>query len=285
MARTSPCGMAAFLLTLPPLMALLWASCASVPDFEPRIPIDQAGSLREALLQCETYRVPPDADRPIVLRPFVDCVDQAAAAYPTEQDHSFRIFHQELKHRYDLLRDLFWRPELARELEVAIRAALRGLWQISPASGALQPPGYSDEELRTLTRYFPETSNELDVRTSRTARTLFVDRRLEALKAGVASLQEALPPSSPSQVAPDELPEIGALCRRLHALTEEARYLDSLWRDQQELNLFAPQDPSLARLRERYGKRLDSALSSLESLKSDFAGARQHAGISGSQCA
>jgi hypothetical protein len=231
-------------------------ACASAPLFQPSIPLKQARSLQESLILCGEYRMPYPAERPVALRPYRDCVDEAAEEHPPKPEGSFGIFHDELREKYRQLRENEWTPRLGAELGAAVRAALRALWR---EGSGISDAGHTAGERDAMLRHFPRAARSLGASRWPTARRVVLDPALENLKAGLASL------------APGPLESQVERTGEIDALRSEVEYLAGLWKDEQDLARLAPDTPVLASLRERYRGRLETAKRALEDLRGSVA--------------
>jgi len=251
------------------LLAL--GACASVPAFKPSKPINQAQSLQEGLLLCNEYRLPVEPKRPVTLRPFLSCLDDLQDQFPGAANGSlaFKTFLTEFHLSYSVLSDARWTQRLGTELDVAIHAVLRALWQ--PATPTVTPL-----ERELVLQNFPATAQRLGAANWTVATQAVFDPQLEALKAGVASFSEgeALQESQAVGVSVQQSPEVGILCEAYFRLRRETNYLSNLWRDQYDFSMLAPQSPVSATVRAKYTKRLDDALRELEILRPQIAEAR-----------
>lgn len=254
------------------LVALgLLSACASVPSFKPSKPIDQSKSLQEGLLLCNEYKLPPDPKRPVTLRPFLSCLDDLKDRFPSEAAGSvaFRTFLKEFDQSYGALSDDTWTERMGVEIEVAVHAVLRALWQP-------EAPTVTPLERDLVLRNFPITARQLDASKWTVATQAVFDPKLESLKAGVASLSEgeSLLENQAAPIEAQQSSEVGVLCNAYFHLKRETAYLGNLWRDQFDFSLLAPQSQVSAAVREKYSKKLDDALRELENLRPQIAEAR-----------
>jgi hypothetical protein len=246
-------------------------ACASVPSFKPSKPLDQAPSLEEGLLLCNEYRLPAEPKRPVTLRPFLSCLDDLKDRFPAAAagNVGFTTFRDEFHLLYGHLNDQNWTTRLGTEVEVAIHAVLRALWQGNR-------PTVTPLERDLALKNFPLTAKTLDAQQWNVASNATFDPKLEALKAGVASLTEGerLEERQAGQVGAAESSRVSELCSEYFRLKRETVYLSNLWRDQFDLALLAPQSPLSTSVREKYTRRLDGALRELEELRPKIADAR-----------
>jgi hypothetical protein len=239
--------------------ASLLGGCASTPRFEPSAPIDAAPSYQEALLLCDEYRVPYPAERPVALKPLVECIDEAGERPGAPVSGGFATFRRELSSRYDSLSEWEWTPKLGVELGAAIHAALRSLWQPRPVPAQL---GTIEKDL--FLRHFPRTARALEVEHWAAERNPpAVDRRLETLRAGLAAASDqARRPQEPFATG-----SAAQSCRELRRLRQEESYLTELWRDLGEYSRLQPGAELGNPLRSRYRLRVETALKELQQIR------------------
>src|SRR6185437_10553007 len=139
------------------LFLTLLAACASVPRFDELKQVPKSATLQEALWICGGYRLPDPARRPVDLKPLVECVNQAAERHPPHDDVRFQSalpeFQRELNSGYSYLRDSNWSAQLGRELDAAIHAGLRILWESPGAVHVI-----AEREQEALAAHFPAFS-------------------------------------------------------------------------------------------------------------------------------
>lgn len=258
-------------------LSVLLPACAHVPAFRPSRPLAEAPSLPEGLLLCHEYRIPPAPERPVVLRPFLDCLDELQERFPAEAaaDDGFRAFRQEFHSSYATLGiggNESWSARLGIELDLAIHAILRALWQ--PAR-----PMATAFERELVLRDFPSVARRLEATgwgiEPTDGRATF-DPRLERLKAGLAGLGAANLPAERALVAEDPMSagEVALLCGRLQKLKDEVRYIDALRLDVRDFLHLQPRDPLTHAIAGKYSFRLDAAMRELEELRPKIADAR-----------
>lgn len=207
-------------------IAVSGVACATIPPFQTSKPLEESKSLQEALVLCHEYRFPMEGfERPIALRPFLDCIDDASSLHPPNPLTSvFPTFRKEFHDYYDQLQDSLWSRRLAAELETAIHAVLRSLWQDRVGTGA-----YTEAERDYALKHFPKTAELLKAQDWRIAWDHGLDSQLEALVAAVASM--SAPVSAASQTPVTPMPQ--DLCEKFVNFRTEVHYLQALWKDRQ----------------------------------------------------
>ncbi|MCM2279617.1 MAG: hypothetical protein NDJ89_16200 [Oligoflexia bacterium] len=263
------------------------AGCASVPHFAPSRSLETVPSLQEGLMLCNEYRLPRPSERPVELKPYVECLDTLARRFPDAGPEAVAAFREELTLQYRLLREAHWSPGLALELESAIHAVLRALWRVPPAEPAQLPGkaplGYTPSERELALKHFPRTAQQLGARDWPVSSSSVVDPRLEAAQAGLAGLLEERREVETQSVTPAELERRARLCERVRDLRSELAYLEMLWRDQRDIAELGPQ-PGLRAIRERYSRRLEGAERQLSELRARIAEARARQGFNAQDC-
>jgi hypothetical protein len=260
---------------------LVLTGCASPPEFIPSGQVERASSLPESLRLCHEYRMPDPAARPVALRPYVDCLDRAAARAGT-RSRAFDLFHRELALRYRTLSEAEWTPRLGAELRVAIQAALRALWQRDARIGTMNGDrSFTRLEQELLLRHFPWTAETLGVNQWRPSRQAQFDPQLENLKASLSALwaedvHGALPAGN--------LVRGRTLCSDLRKLQGEVTYLDALWRDVDDLSRLPEGAAVLPRVSARYRRHRDEAVRRLLALRPGLRAAREAGDFSPAQC-
>jgi hypothetical protein len=245
--------------------------CASVPTFRPSVAVEGSSSFQEGLLLCDEYRLPIPAVRSVMLRPFVECVDQVAEVHAAVSGtDSFRLFRDELHRIYSLVNDVNWSSQLGADLEVAIHAVFRALWR---EGGGMKVGAYTVDEQALAERYFPRTTRFLRSEEWPTSESVVIDSKLEALSAGLSSLSSGGARSAQGVAQENVAP--ARLCTRYLKLFSEVGYLSQLWLDQQDLNQIDPGSKASEVVRKKYASRLGAAAGELESLRSDIKNARQ----------
>jgi hypothetical protein len=239
---------------LPALAVIAMGGCASVPAFHPSQSLDAVPSLYEGLLLCHEYRLPAEPSRPVLLRPYLDCLDTLAERYPASAvgrlgRPPFATFRDEFHLLYGLQNDVSWTPRLGVEIEIAAQAALKGLWR-----GDGPPPTLTAFQREVLLKNFPATSKQLRVTTWPVSDAVAFDPKLETLKAGLAALEE-------KGAGPPEW------CTRLSKLRSETRYLAALSRDIGDVSLLDSRDSVTGAVRSRLEKRLANALHEVDELR------------------
>lgn len=153
-------------------------SCASTPPFTPSKPLEAAKTPQEGLFLCNEYKISPqNARRIAALKPYLNCLDDLSERFNHFQEiPQIRDFQQELQSRFDLLDDSYWNERLASQFELAIHAALRGLWRPKQI-----PPTYTWPEKNALTDIFPKTANHLSTSELKISASREVDPKFEKL--------------------------------------------------------------------------------------------------------
>jgi hypothetical protein len=245
-------------LALSALGFALLPGCASVPRFEPSTPLAGAGSLRQALLLCDEYTLEGEAVRPVSMKPWVTCLNDAGRLFEEDAFSRFSIFRKELERFYQGIEEDAWTPELSREVEASVHAVLRTLWR------GERPGVYEWIERAAVRAHFPRTARALNARSwaisdsgsqRHPAEPARIDRAFESLNAGLNDL-ESKKVGSTSQMAP-----------RLMRLRSDLAFLKELRRDAWELEKLNPDSPVLAGLQSRYQDRLLIARAELTSLQ------------------
>jgi hypothetical protein len=222
------------------------AACATVPTFTPERPLREAGSLPEALHLCGQYEVPKPIERPVAIRPYLDCLDEAAAvfAWSPASWPGFMLFRRELEHEYALLNGETFSVARAEAMETAIRAVLRTLWRgerltAAATEGDAEPVSdepYTEAERRAVRDLFPQTGAFLGARDWITSPTVALSPELEKLRASIAGLAAVATSGARFADRIGQAPE----CERLRALKRESRYLGQVWRDREGFARVAP---------------------------------------------
>lgn len=205
---------------------LVLASCVSAPHFEPSRPPETARTFQEGLWICHHYRMPDEAGRRVVYRPYVDCVKSLEKSQVIPPSSAFPVFAHEIRAIYDFLNEIQWSENYGRDLEIGTQAVFRALWNEGGGQILFTP----EEKLQALT-HFPLTASALGAEEWKTQEGLWVDPDLEWLKAMTFSFLR--PKGVP--VAPKEPQKWAQLCTDLHALAKEVDYLDSVWSDMAQL--------------------------------------------------
>lgn len=229
--------------------------CATAPHFQPSLPIEKSGSLEEGLLLCGEYRVEAVASRPISLRPFLDCMDDAAASHPGPRTEGFLVFRDELRQKFEQIREEEWSAPRAERLDVAVHSVLRTLWRGSRFEGRFSKP-----ERAAVLAEFPRTSQVLKasqwaVDPKRPESSGVMDPGLEKLRAGVNAV---------SLLQKDRLEFQPELRQGLENLIQEAEYLGALWEDLLALRALGDAGEPRRKVEERYRTRLETARNLLE---------------------
>jgi hypothetical protein len=256
------------------LINLLFAAgCASVPPFSPSKPVTEATSLQEGLLLCNEYKLPAEPRRPVTLRPYLTCLDELKERFPGPATAStaFTTFRDEFDRNYGQLTDATWTPRLGTEIEVAVHAVLRALWQT-------ERPSVTPLERKLVLQDFPATARSLGAESWNVASGATFDPELEHLKAGMSSLADGEAPVS-AGISASQGPLTATLCQEYLRLMRETVYLSHLSQDQYDFSQLAPQSPMSTAVREKYRQRLDNALRELGELRPKIEDARVKQGF------
>ncbi len=236
-------------------LSTLLGGCATAPHFQPSFPVEKCGSLEEGLLLCGEYRVQPESSRPISLRPFLDCIDDAAASHPGPRAEGFLVFRDELRQKFEKIREEEWSAPRAERLDVAVHSVLRTLWRGSRFVGRFSKP-----ERAAVLMEFPRTSQILKtsqwaVDPKRPESSGVMDPGLEKLRAGVNAF---------SLLQKNRLEFQPELRQSLENLIQETEYLGALWEDLLSLRALGEASEPRRKLEERYRTRLEMARNLLE---------------------
>ena len=228
---------------------------------------------------CSEYHVPWPAERPVVLKPFLDCMDQVAEWHGLTQTGYLEKFREEFHNVYDSTKDAYWKPLDGFEFDVAVHAIFRAIW-----SSDGTPQVFTAGEQELVLKRFPLTAKAIGAAQWKTSKENVTDRRLETLKAGVLALFGQAPSNeqTASASAARSVPD-SKLCDRLLRLRSEVDYLEKLWRDQYEMTQLAPESAASVSARERYQQRIQAAEVSLEELRPQVRSARK-SGFQKSAC-
>lgn len=211
-------------------LALALSGCASVPRFHPSRPLLASQSVPESLLACGEYRIEPRGSRPVAMRPYLDCIDQAVSPERRGWTEAAGLFREEVFLLYRLEREETWNPAVARQVDAAIQGALKALWR-----GGAGPGLHSREERDALRAYLPRTASRLGAESWRTGELRATDPELERLKAQAASLEDR------------------DFSRRMR---HELGDLDATFEDLCWMNRLDPRNPQTQAVERRYRARL-----------------------------
>jgi hypothetical protein len=253
----------------------LGAACASAPRFAPSSPIEESWSLHEGLLLCDEYDPPRPMERPIALKPFVDCVDELADRHGEQGSAAFSLLRRELQSQYDTFHDSMWSPAMGSEVAVATHAALRAVWREGLDDRA-RPPGllYTPQEQELVLRHYPRTAAAVGASAWKVSSAAAFDPKLERLRAGLTSLSGSALEASARSGGPSEARLGTRLCQEYLDLRSEAAYLSSLLRDYRDMTRLAPEDDGAERVRRRYVEGLGRAVAALRQLEPRVRAAR-----------
>jgi hypothetical protein len=213
-----------------------------------------AVDFQEALWACGRIELPRPSRRAGDFGTVVGCVDAAEQEHRPDPRGGFSLFARELRARYRSVHDLSWGPELALEVEVATRAALRRFWEAPGGERLLAP-----SERESIVRHFPQTAWEMGWAEAPVRPGHRSELSLERLRARLAGLEQRGAPRPQH-------------CRRLRELRAEAARLGEIGRDLAELAENAPPSGSPLGFRqwERYLSRVETALNEAGALRREI---------------
>lgn len=260
------------------LLGVALTACASVPKFDTARPISSTHSLGEALQLCDEYQPPFPAERPVAIRPFLDCLDRSLSLHPPRELSPVSVFQAELHAVWNGQTEADWTPTHGETIARAIHASLRALWREEQGSAA---PPVTPAEKKSVQDLFPRTAKELSADQWKVSNAAALDPRLEALRSKVSAWKRA---GSAPRLAAEDATRVSGLCRDARALAQETEYLGSLWQDQYDMTQMSPESSQSQAARERYSRKLQSAEARAGDLESRLRDEKVRSGFDPGSC-